>query len=102
MQYSPHVFVTRTQARKLRLIHILKTTPTLGAALHHYSQPPRRRTRMDRPSSSSLTEQATLAQFAPPDKFHVSTESVVGDVTVPGSYLHSAFVVQSGSNEDNV
>ena len=27
---------------------------------------------------------------------------MVGDVTVPGSYLHSAFVVQSGSNEDDV
>ncbi|CAM9869529.1 unnamed protein product, partial [Ascophyllum nodosum] len=25
-----------------------------------------------------------------------------GDVTVPGSYLHSAFVVKSGSNEDDV
>ena len=27
---------------------------------------------------------------------------MVGDVTVPGRYLHSAFVVQSGSNEDDV
>ena len=27
---------------------------------------------------------------------------MVGGVTVPGSYLHSAFVVQSGSNEDDV
>ena len=27
---------------------------------------------------------------------------MVGDVTVPGSCLHSAFVVQSGSNEDDV
>ena len=27
---------------------------------------------------------------------------MVGDVTVPGSYLHSAFVVQSGGNEDDV
>ena len=27
---------------------------------------------------------------------------MVGDATVPGSYLHSAFVVQSGSNEDDV
>ena len=27
---------------------------------------------------------------------------MVGDVTVPGSYLHSAFVVQSDSNEDDV
>ena len=27
---------------------------------------------------------------------------MVGDVTVPGSYLHRAFVVQSGSNEDDV
>ena len=53
-------------------------------------------------SSSSFSEQATLAQFAPPGKFHVPNESVVGDVTVPGSYLHSAFVVQSGSNDDDV
>ena len=52
--------------------------------------------------SSSFTEQATLAQFAPPGKFHVPSESVVGDATVPGSYLHYAFVVQSGSNEDDV
>ena len=27
---------------------------------------------------------------------------MVGDVTVPGSYLHSAFVVQSGSNDNDV
>ena len=27
---------------------------------------------------------------------------MVGDITVPGSYLHSAFVVQSGSKEDDV
>ena len=52
--------------------------------------------------SSSFSEQATLAQFAPRDKFHVPNESVVGDVTVPGSYLHSVFVVKSGSNEDDV
>ena len=25
---------------------------------------------------------------------------MVGDITVPGGYLHSAFVVQSGSDED--
>ena len=53
-------------------------------------------------SWSSFSEQATLAQFAPPGKFHVSNKSVVGDVPVPGSYLHSAFVVQSVSNEDDV
>ena len=53
-------------------------------------------------SWSSFNEQATLAQFAPPGKSHVPNKSVVGDVTVPGSYLHSAFVVQSGSNEDDV
>ena len=53
-------------------------------------------------SSSSFSEQATLAQFASPGKFHVPNESVVGDVTVPGSYLHSAFVVHSGSSEDDV
>ena len=45
-------------------------------------------------SWSPFSEQATLAQFAPPGKSHVPNESVVGDVTVPGSYLHSAFVVQ--------
>ena len=49
MQYPPRVFLTRTRARKLRLIYILKTTPILGVALHHHSQPPRRRTRMNRP-----------------------------------------------------
>ena len=27
---------------------------------------------------------------------------MVGNITVPGSYLHSAFVVQSGSNENDV
>ena len=26
---------------------------------------------------------------------------MIGDVTLPGSYVHSAFVVQSGSNEDD-
>ena len=62
---------------------------------------------MDRPfgsesSWSFFSEQATLAQFAPPGNFHVPNESVVGDVTVPSSYLHSAFVVQSGSNDDDV
>ena len=49
VQYPPRVFLTRTRARKLQLIHTLKTTPILGAALHHHSQPPRRRTCMDRP-----------------------------------------------------
>ena len=53
-------------------------------------------------SWGSFSEQATLAQFAPPGKSHVPNESVVGGVTVPGSYLHSAFVVQSGSNEEDV
>ena len=53
-------------------------------------------------SWSSFSEQATLAQFAPPGKSRVPNESVVGDITVPGSYLHSAFVVQSGSNENDV
>ena len=48
---TPHtVFLNRTRAHKLLLIHILETTPILGAGLlHHHSQPPRRRTRMDRP-----------------------------------------------------
>ena len=41
-------------------------------------------------------------QFAPPGKSHVPNKSVVRDVTVPGSYLHSAFVVQSGRNENDV
>ena len=53
-------------------------------------------------SWSFYSEQATLAQFAPPGKSHVPNESVVGDTTVSGSYLHSAFVVQSGSNENDV
>ena len=53
-------------------------------------------------SWSSFSEQAALAQSAPPGKSPVPNESVVGDVTVPGSYLHSAFVVQSGSNDDGV
>ena len=49
VQYPPRVFLTRIRVRKLRLIRILKTTPILGVALHHHSQPPRRRTRMNRP-----------------------------------------------------
>ena len=53
-------------------------------------------------SSSSFAEQATLAQVAPPGKLRLSSESVVGNVIVSGSYLHSAFVVQSGSSEDDV
>ena len=53
-------------------------------------------------SWSSFSDQATLAQFAPPGKSHVPNKSVLGDVPVPGSYLHSAFVVQSGSNDDDV
>ena len=52
--------------------------------------------------SSSFTEQATLAQSAPPGKLRVPSESVVGNVTVPGSYLHSAVVVQSGSSGHDV
>ena len=38
-------------------------------------------------SSSPFSEQATLAQFAPLGKLYVPSESVVGDVTVPGNYL---------------
>ena len=109
VQYPPRVFLTRTRARKLRLIHILKTTPILGAALHHHSQPPRRRICMDRPFRPShprapspnrppwrnLRHQASFT-------YQVKAWYQVGDVTVPGSYLHSAFVVQSGSNEDDV
>ena len=49
VQYPPRVFPNRTRARKPRLMHIMKTRPILGAALHHHSQPPRRRIRMDRP-----------------------------------------------------
>ena len=52
-QYLLHqtrVFRTHTRARRLLLIHRLETTPILRAdLLHHHSQPPRRRTRMDRP-----------------------------------------------------
>ena len=53
-------------------------------------------------SWSSFTDQATLAQFAPPGKSRVPSASVEGNITVPGSYLHNAFVVQSGSNEGDV
>ena len=53
-------------------------------------------------SSSCFTDHATLAQFAPPSKSRVPSASVEGNITVPGSYLHSAFVMQSGSNEDDV
>ena len=53
-------------------------------------------------SSSSFTDEATLAQFAPTGKLRVPSVSVVENITVPGSYLHSAFKVQSGSNEDDV
>ena len=53
VQYPLHrirVFLTRTRAHKLPHIHILETSPILGGGLlHHRSQPPRRRTRMDRP-----------------------------------------------------
>ena len=50
VQYPPRVFLTRTRVRKLLLIYILETTPRLRAGLlHHHRQPPRRRTRMDRP-----------------------------------------------------
>ena len=53
-------------------------------------------------SSRSFTEQVTLAQFAPPGKLRVLSASVLGNVTVPGSYLHSAFVVQLDSSEDDI
>ena len=53
-------------------------------------------------SSSFFSEQVTLAQFTPPGKLKVPSESMVGDVTVPGSYLHSAFIVQAGSNGDDI
>ena len=43
-------------------------------------------------SSSSFTDQATLAQFAPLSKFRVPSASVVGNITVPGNYIHNAFV----------
>ena len=59
VQYTPRVFLTRTWARKLRIIGILKPTPILGAALHHHSQPPRRRTCMDRPFRPSHPEAPT-------------------------------------------
>ena len=41
-------------------------------------------------------------QSAPPVKLRVPSASVLGNITVPGSYLHSAFIVQSGSSEDGV
>ena len=43
-----------------------------------------------------------MAQFAPPGELRLPSESVVGNVTVPDSYLHSAFIVQLGSSEDDV
>ena len=49
VQYPPRVSLTRTRARKLQLIHTLKTTPNLGAVLHHHNQPPPRRTCIDHP-----------------------------------------------------
>ena len=49
VQYLSRVFLTRTRARKLRFIHILRTTLIWRAVLHHHSQPPRRRTSKDRP-----------------------------------------------------
>ena len=53
-------------------------------------------------SWSSFADQTTLAQFAPPGKSRVWSASVVGNVAVPGSYLHSAFIVQLGSSDDDV
>ena len=41
-------------------------------------------------------------QFAPPGKLRVPSESVVENVTVPGIYLHSVFILQSGSSENDV
>ena len=106
VQYPPRVSLTRTRARKLLLIHTLKTTPISRAVDHHQSAPtppnPHGPPAPSESSSSSFTEQVTLAQITPPGKLRVPSESVVGNVTVPGSYLHSAFVVQSGSSEDHV
>ena len=50
------------------------------------------------PTWSSSTDR-TLAQFVPPGKSSVPSTSVVKNITVPCSYLHSAFVVQLGSHE---
>ena len=111
-QYPLHrtrVFLTRTRARKLLLIHILETAPILGAGLlHHPSQPgPAPPDPHDPPvpsesSSSSFTDQATLGQFAPPGKLRVPSATVVGNITVPGSFLHSSFIVQSGNSEGDI
>ena len=38
-------------------------------------------------------------QLTPPGKLRVPSASVVGNITVSGSYLQSAFIVQSGSSE---
>ena len=47
---TPKMFLTHTWAHKLPSIHILETTPILGAGLlHHHSQHPRRWIRMDCP-----------------------------------------------------
>ena len=51
-QYPPRVFLTRTRVHKLRLIHILKTTPILGAVLHHHNQPPFRPSRPRAPTAN--------------------------------------------------
>ena len=32
----------------------------------------------------------------------VPSASVVGNISIPGRYLHGAFIVQSGSTEDDV
>ena len=76
--------------------------------LRHHSQYPRRWIPMDcpfrpsHPRAFSPTNQPTLAQFAPPGKLRVSSASVVRHITVSGSHLHSAFIVQSGSKEYGV
>ena len=106
MQYPPRVFLTRPRARKLLLIHNMETPPILGAGLlHHQPAPappdPHGPSVPSELSSRSFTEQATLAQFAPPGKC-IPSASVVGNVTVPGSYLQSELIVQPGSSENDV
>ena len=53
-------------------------------------------------SSSFFPDQTTLAQFSPPAKLRARSASDVDNINVPGSYLQSAFLVQSGSSEDDV
>ena len=53
-------------------------------------------------SWGSFTYRVTLAKFAPLGKSRAPSESVVVNITVPGSYQHRAFVAQADRNEGDV